>query len=585
MIVLCVAAFPAAARIVAIEVQRSEPFADGKAFGTRGSYVKVVGIAKGELDARDPRNRVIANLDKAPRNARGNVEYEVEFYLMRPADITKGNGKMLYEVTNRGRKLIFPYIHDALQTSPSAVNEPTTLEHVGNGFALREGYTIVWSGWDPDAPRANNGMAIKVPVATDNGKPIVATIRDELVLATRGPGDGATMKLSYEAATLDKSNARLTARARETDPPQEIPPGEWAYVDGRTIKLLPEGAKFKPGWLYDFRYLAKDPKVLGIGFAATRDLVSFLRYEKHDRAGNPNLLATANGELVLEHALALGISQAGRYVRDHVALGFNRDEGNRKVFEGMLAHISGIGRVFMNDPFAQPNRTNTQHEDHLFPENAFPFSTATMQDPVTGKRGSLFRHDGFDPLLIEVNTATEYWQNGASLLTTDPLGGRDVALPKNARVYMIAGTQHGDRAHLTTASGPSVNPRNAHNPAPALRALLVALGDWVSAGLEPPPSRVPTIKDGTLVAPDKNRLPADSECGHCNIRQRDPAVRRLEGSQAAQGQGLPGARFERGCGRQRSGRHPTARHHRAGCKLHRLESLQDAVSGRRALRP
>jgi hypothetical protein len=505
---LALAAIPAAARIVQIDVQRTEPFAEGKPFGTRGAYIKIVGVAKGELDPRDPRNRVIANLDKAPRNARGMVEYEVDFYIMRPADMTKGNGRILYEVNNRGRKFLGPWLHDARQTSPGAINEPATLEHAGNGLAFREGYTVVWSGWDPDAPRANAGLSIRVPVATDQGKPIVATIREELVLQTRGPGDGATMRLSYDAATLEKSGARLTVRARESDPPQEVPTDRWAFVDARTVKLLPEGTKFRQGWLYDFRYPAKDPKVLGIGYAATRDVVSFLRYDARDRAGNRNPLATDDGNRVVKHALAIGISQSGRYLRDHISQGFNQDEGQRKVFDGVLAHISGVGRVFFNEPFGQPGRTNTQHEDRLFPENAFPFSTAAMKDPVTGRSGSLFRHDGFDPLLIEVNTSTEYWQKGASLLTTDTLGTRDVELPKNARVYLIAGTQHGGRANLTTASGPCINPRNPNSAAPVLRALLVALDQWVSAGIEPPPSRIPTLGDGTLVPPAKTGFPA-----------------------------------------------------------------------------
>ncbi len=350
-------------------------------------------------------------------------------------------------------------------------------------------------------------MAIDVPVASAAGRPIVQTIREELVVATRGPGDGAALRLSYDAATLDQGEARLTVRARESDPPQALAAGDWAYLDARTIKLLPEGTKFKPGWLYDFRYPARDPKVLGIGYAATRDLVAFLRYERRDRAGNSNPLALASGEVPVTRALALGISQSGRYLRDYIGLGFNQDERSRTVFDGVLTHIAGIGRVFMNEPFAQPNRTNTQHEDHLFPENAFPFSTATTIDPVSGRTGSLFRHDGFDPLLIEVNTSTEYWQKGASLLTTDPLGTRELELPHNARVYLVAGTQHGGRAHLATDRGPCVNPRNPHSPAPVLRALVVALDAWVATGIAPPPSRVPTIKDGTLAAPAEAGFP------------------------------------------------------------------------------
>jgi Alpha/beta hydrolase domain len=172
------------------------------------------------------------------------------------------------------------------------------------------------------------------------------------------------------------------------------------------------------------------------------------------------------------------------------------------------SHIAGVGRLFFNRPFSQPARTNTQHEDHTFPESWFPFSTAMLEDPFTKKKGSLFRGDGSDPKLIETNTSTEYWQKGASLLTTDPLGKTDATLPDNSRAYMIAGTQHGGRAGATTDPGPNVNPRNPHNPMPAVRALLVALDDWVVKGIAPPPSRVPSLADGTLVEPDKTGFPA-----------------------------------------------------------------------------
>lgn len=498
-------ALPAAAGIVEVQVTRTESFAGGAAQGTRGAYVKVVGVAKGELDPRLAVNRVIANIDRAPRNARGMVEYDVDFYIMRPVEIAKGNGAILYDVTNRGRKFLLPWMQDARQTSPGGLNEPTAAEHAGNGFAFREGYAVVWSGWDPDAPRANGGMTIRVPIATDGGRPIVQRIRDEFVFGTRVSGDGSRAALSYPATSLDPTQARLTVRAREQDAPQEV---AWEYVDANTIRLLPASERFKPGYIYDFRYAAKDPKVLGIGYAATRDLVSFLKYEPRDRAGHRNPLAAEDGALAARRALAVGISQSGRYLRDHVSQGFNQDEARRKVFDGVLAHISGIGRVFMNEPFAQPNRTNTQHEDHLFPENAFPFAHGAMDDPITGRRGALLRGDGFDPLVMEVNTSTEYWQKGASLLATDPLGRRDVAMPPGVRLYMVAGTQHGGRAHLGTAAGTCVNPRNPHSPAPLLRALTVALDDWVRAGISPPASRIPRLAESALVAPERIAFPA-----------------------------------------------------------------------------
>lgn len=309
--------------------------------------------------------------------------------------------------------------------------------------------------------------------------------------------------LSYDTATFDQNQATLTVRRRESDARVEIPLPAWSYVNAHEIMLRPPGTKPEPGSLYELRYPAKDPKVLGIGFAATRDVVSFLRYEAGDADLKPNPLGRG-----IKSVIAVGISQSGRYLRDHISQGFNQDEAGRRVFDGVLAHISGVGRMFMNTEFGEPGRTNTQHEDHLYPENEFPFSTANMKDPVSGRRGALFRGDASDPLLIEVNTSTEYWQKGASLLHTDPLGKSDAKLPANARVYMVAGTQHGGRSGLSTAPGQCANPRNPHSPAPALRALIVALDEWVSAGRPPPPSQVPSLASRTLVAADATGFPA-----------------------------------------------------------------------------
>jgi hypothetical protein len=148
----------------------------------------------------------------------------------------------------------------------------------------------------------------------------------------------------------------------------------------------------------------------------------------------------------LKTVLAVGVSQSGRYLRDHIAQGFNQDESGKRVFDGVLAHISGVGRVFLNAEFGQPGRTNTQHEDHLMPENEFPFSTALMKDPVSGKTGALLRGEATDPYLIEVNTSTEYWQKGASLLHTDPLGRKDVPCPADlARTWWRALSTAGGR--------------------------------------------------------------------------------------------------------------------------------------------
>ena len=474
--------------ITGIEIKSVELLANGAAFGAVGAYERVVGVAKGEVDPKAAGNKGIALIDKAPLNPNGRVEYATDFYILRPKDFAKGNGRILYEVNNRGRKMLFGNIADG----PQGINDPQKMADVGNGFPLRQGYTIVWSGWDPDAPRANLGLGLTAPVATDNGKPIVQTVRDEFASGTRG-GALETFKLSYEMASQD--GAKLTVRERQADKPQDV---AWTAIDAKSIRLA-DGSKPKPGFLYEFTYQGTKPKVQGLGFAATRDFVSFLRHDPRgrDATGGP-----------ITHALAFGVSQAGRYLRHHISEGFNRDEHGRRVFDGIYSHIAGVGRLFFNMPFSQPARTNTQHEDHNAPEAWFPFSTATLEDPFSKQKGSLFRGDGSDPKLIETNTSTEYWQKGASLLHTDPLGKEDLTLPENSRVYMIAGTQHGGRAGATTDPGPNVNPRNPHNPMPAVRALLVALDEWVVSGKEPPTSRVPTLAAGTLVEPDKTGFPA-----------------------------------------------------------------------------
>ncbi|MDH3604993.1 MAG: alpha/beta hydrolase domain-containing protein [Candidatus Tectomicrobia bacterium] len=494
--------------VVRLQIDRTEPFADGMAFGATGPYVRLMGTAYGELDPEHPLHAGIVNLARAPRNAHGRVEYEMDVYIMRPEDVTRGSRTLLYEVNNRGRKMLLPIFHEAAQTSPGAINDPTTVADAGNGLTFRRGYTLAWSGWDPDAPNVNQNMRLRAPVATENGQPIIQTIRDEFIFGTRVPTTRQTAPLSYAAATLDPSQARLTVRSCESDERTEIPPDQWTYADARSIKLLPDGTAFEPGLIYDFWYPATDPKVLGIGFAATRDLVSFLRYATHDSEGNPNPISLSSAATGIRSVLAFGNSQSGRYLRNHTAAGFNQDEAQRKVFDGVLTNVAGIGKVFTNFAFGQSFRTGTQHEDHAFPENWFPFAHTSLTDPVSGQTDALLRGDGFDPLIIEVNTSTEYWQKGASLLHTDPLGKRDLDIAAGVRLFMMAGTQHGGRAGLSPVQGTGHHPSNPHNPTPALRALLVALDEWVNQGVEPPASRVPRLADAALVIPEKLKFPA-----------------------------------------------------------------------------
>jgi hypothetical protein len=483
-----------------IQVAAIDSFADGHEFGPAGAYLRIRGTARGVLDPSAPENAAIADLDKAPRNARGLVEYATDFDILRPRDPRRGSGILVYDVTNRGSKRIFNLLDDVPANDPARTNNPRTKEDAGLGFCLGRGYSIVWSGWDPGAPRANNGLGADFPPVVENGRPAIGRIRDEFHIGTRGAGDGGQHRLPYPASSMDKHAARLTVRGREADPRLAIPAEQWEFVDERTIRLLPVGRKFEPFRIYDFWYEATGAKVLGIGFASVRDLVSFLR---HERADNP---LVAEGTEI-RHTLGFGVSQSGRFLRHYLELGMNQDSDGRRVFDGVLSHVAGAGKVFANHRFGMPGRTATQHEDRLYPENWFPFGNTVGSDPFSGKTGAILTGDATDPVVIETNTSTEYWQKGASLVHTDPSGGADAELPANARVYLIAGTQHGGRPGADPRPGPCCNPRNPHSATPALRALFLALEEWVTNGVAPPPSRLPRLADGTAIRAEAVRMP------------------------------------------------------------------------------
>jgi len=487
-------ATPAAARLVELTVLAQEPFANGASFGDAGPYVRIRAVAHGELDPDDRANAGIALLGQAPRNTRGMVEYDTDVFILRPADPRRGDGVLLYDVTNRGNKLLMGWLNDAAEPPGGNVNDPRTLADAGNAFTFRRGDTMVWSGWQPEVTGANNGMAIRVPVATQaatQGGPgfplqsgptlqIVQRIRQEFLAGTRSPDPMQRVRLPYPVANTD--TARLTVRSRQADAPTPLGPDDFRWVDSSAIQLMPYGATPTPRRIYELTYEATRPTVDGIGFAATRDLVSHLRAE-------PGIRRT----------LAVGVSLSGRFLRQFLELGMNRDEAGQRVFDGVLPHISGAGKVFANEPFAMPFRTATQHEDRFYPEVWPPFGY--------GPGPSLLHGDGSDPLIIESNTSTEYWQKAASLVHTDAAGA-DVALPPGVRMMLVAGTQHGGHASSQDTPGACANPRNPNSAGPALRAMLTNLDAWVAAGTVPPDSMVPRRGDETGVPAAAVHMPA-----------------------------------------------------------------------------
>jgi hypothetical protein len=501
-------AMPADSRITRIEIDtaRSQsPTFGGYSWPNVGQYEKVVGRAYGEVNPNDRQNKVIVDVEFAPRNARGNVEYSFNFYILKPIDLTKSANKMMYEPPNRGGKtwaalgrVTVPA--GANSDDPgSAITDPTVL---ANSFLMPRGYIIGWSGWEDIAAldNANFTASASFPVARNSdGSSITGPSYEYIVVGAAA----ASSALSYPAATLDKTKATLTHRVHLNDVPQIIPASGWNYnAAGTTISLV--GGSFVANDIYEFAYTAKDPKVNGLGFAAVRDWMEFLRYERRDDFSNPNPLAGHVKRVYTEIS-----SQPGRLLNDFRHLGFNETERGKKAFDGHVQWISAGNGINMNYRFSQTGRTERNRQNHLFIEGRFPFANVMSHDPITRKTDSRYKscqQTDTCSLGMEIYSANEYWVKTASLLHTSPDGTRDLPDSPYARNYFMSSMRHGTAA---SPNGPGTLPskglcQQADNPlnsAPVQRALFIALDEWATKEKRPPASRVPRLRDGTLANP------------------------------------------------------------------------------------
>jgi len=575
----------AQARITRIVVTTTTPAFEGKVFGNVGAFDKLVGTAFGEVDPRDPRNAIIQDIELAPRNARGMVEYSADLYLIKPHDMTKGNRILFYNVHNRGNKGGLNTFNLGVQGNPDAPvgngcgqNDPVS---AGDGFLQNAGFTIIWSGWQPDVLPGSCRMTAKVPVARNrDGSSITGIVRSELKLGPTATGTPPTFVLNLSSghftglshapyATVSTDNSKpladgfmptLTKRLHVNDARVPIPNDQWFFASSCTgadgVKpsdtriCLPAG--FQPGVLYELIYRAKDPTVLALGWAGMRDLISFFKYARQDDAGTPNPLflepqegdrhddSEDDGDDAPDRAGTLavfeGSSQSGRSMRTFLHLGFNEDEQGRIVFEGAFPHIGG-GRLPMNTRFSAPGRAWGYTVDHLYPAYEFPFTYQRVLDPLTHQReGILDRCRGSDtcPKIFHVATALEIWEGRQSLGFTDPLGKRDLPDAKNTRSYIMASTQHGSASFNPTNEMPPNLPKgplfgdceqqtNPNPQAETMRALWVAFIDWVKDGKEPPPSTKPRLDDGTFVAPENVKFPTIPANNYANLSPDGPA--------------------------------------------------------------
>ena len=473
-------------------------------FGSVGPYEEFDGIANGELDPRDPLNAVIQDIDLAPRNAHGMVEYTTNISILKPVDESKGNHTLLFEIVNRGNKL-----------DPGFYNVgATTTAPAGDGFLENEGFTLAWAGWQPDlSPLATLVTMQPVIPHFPGGKTITGVVRSEFILSTAATtqnilADSSSNTPGYATVTLDNSHDTMTMRVHQNDPKVKIPNSEWAYADCTSVPFpgTPNAQKvclkngFDTNHIYELIYTAKDPIVMGLGLAAIRDVGSFLRHAHHDDLGTANPLAGA-----IKYALLNGISQSGRLLRTYLELGFNEDEHHRQVYDGMQPHIGSL-RNYMNVRFAQPGRlAGTQHTEKQYPGPDSPLTYEPSFDPLTGQyRGLLDRCRLSEtcPKIVHTMSDIEYWQASGAADTTNPAGTRDEQLPANVRIYEFSSTQHGGFspvAALPTSAGICQQLPNTNSYTYNIRALLVALENWVAKGTEPPASRHSNFGNHTLV--------------------------------------------------------------------------------------
>jgi hypothetical protein len=486
-------------------------------FGTVGQYEQLDGIATGEIDPSDPHNSMIQDIALAPRDANGKVLYTTKVSILRPVNMAAGNRAMLLEIVNRGNKLDPGFYN----VGANAANPQ------GDGFLESQGFTLVWVGWQADLAPLASLITMSAPVAhQSNGSSITGLVRSEFILSVPNSTQSILAASSsntpgYATANLSNSHDTMTMRQHQNDARVVIPNNQWAYADC-TVTPFPGvpnpqkvclAAGFDTDHIYELAYTAKDPIVMGLGLAAIRDVGTFLRNETADDSGNANPLA---GQI--QWSLLNGISQSGRLLRTFLQLGFNQDEKFRMVFDGMQPHIGSV-RNYINVRFSQPGRlAGTQHTEKQYPGPEGALTYERSYDPLVVQEGEGTESGLLDrcersnscPKIVHTMSDIEYWEASGAFDTVNPKGTQDEQIPDNVRIYQFSSTQHGGFspvAPLPTSTGICQQFPNANSYTYNIRALLVALLNWVAKGTSPPHSAYSTLAKGTLVQPQQVAFP------------------------------------------------------------------------------
>jgi hypothetical protein len=448
-----------------VEIASRRDVAGGRSFGSAGPYERITGKLYFLIDPANQRNLVVADLDKAPKNAAGRIEMSADLVILKPRDPSRGNGIAIFDIVNRGAGVALPNFDGPPAKTPDG--------EVGDGFLLGRGYTIVQVGWEFDA-RREGAVRIQVPVATG----VAGLVRATFIPDKQSPDATVADLVGYMPS--DPASPQNTLRVREKlgAPWVSIPRAKWQLA-GNTVTL--EGG-FEPGHTYELAYVATNPPVAGLGFAAVRDAAAWVKYA-------PDATISA------KYTFAFGVSQTGRWLREFLYEGFNTDERNRQVFDAVWPHRAGAAGVELDQRWATPTSLLMETATH------FPFSDKKQKDPVTGLEDGVLenpRATEHQPKIFYTYSDTEYWERSIALAHTTPDGSKDVDPPANVRLYLFSGTPHNVGAFppVVTNGQLPANPFDSRLPLPAL---LIAMEKWVQQDVAPPPSRYPHLKDHTLV--------------------------------------------------------------------------------------